>query len=100
MNLWIRDLNFCAAVMDLALWAMLIANPRRDHQLLLLSGGLGILFTGRAIGGAILQMASQYRSSPISLLGAIVQTTAILCFLYVWWQALRVATNEIKPKVA
>src|ERR1700757_680075 len=47
---WNRDLNFTAAVLDLALWALLIAQRQTDHRILLLSGGLGIQFAGDAIG--------------------------------------------------
>ena len=50
MTPWTRDLNFCSAILDLALWALLIAAREKDHRLLLLSGGLGIQFTGEAIG--------------------------------------------------
>jgi len=42
-------LNFGGAIMNLALWAALIASKRRDPQLLTVSAGLGILVTGAAI---------------------------------------------------
>jgi hypothetical protein len=99
-NPWTRDLIFCAAVLDLALWAMLIANPQREHQLLLLSGGLGIQFTGRAIGAAIQHVATQSHWSSLSLFGGMISTTAFLLSLYVWWQAFRTVPSQAKPKVA
>jgi hypothetical protein len=42
-------LNFGAAVMNLVLWATLIASRQRDPQLLTVSAGLGVLVTGTAI---------------------------------------------------
>src|SRR5262249_940697 len=46
MTPWTRDLKFCAAILDLALWAMLLASEEPDQRLLLLSGAMGIMFTG------------------------------------------------------
>src|ERR1019366_7252470 len=91
MTPWTRDLNFCSAILDVALWALLIASREKDHRLLLLSGGLGIQFTGDAIGTSIVQLALRTRSRAISLTGAVVMLLADLIFLYIWWQALRTA---------
>jgi hypothetical protein len=86
---WNRDLNFTAAVLDLALWALLISQRQTDHRILLLSGGLGIQFAGDAIGSSITQLAIQNHSRPISMVGNVLTVTASLVFLYIWWQALR-----------
>jgi hypothetical protein len=75
----------------MALWAMLIAAREKDHRLLLLSGGLGIQFTGDAIGRSIRQLALRTRSHGVSLSGAVLMMLADLTFLYIWWQALRTA---------
>jgi len=96
MTLWIRDLNFCSSVLDLALWAMLIAAREKDHRLLMLSGGLGIQFTGEAIGESIVQLALHRRSHAISLTGAVIILLADLIVLYIWWQALR--TEPAPPR--
>src|ERR1035441_967121 len=37
MTRWTRDLNFCAAVLDLGLWALLIGSRRKDYKLLLVT---------------------------------------------------------------
>jgi hypothetical protein len=50
---WMRDLNFSSAILDLALWGLLISSREKDHLLLLVSGGLGIRFTGEAIGDSL-----------------------------------------------
>ena len=99
MTPWIRDLSFCSAILDMALWALLIVSRGMDHQLLLLSGGLGIQFTGEAIGESIVQLALRTRSHTMSLTGAVVVLLADLVFLYIWWQALRTAPVRRQPGV-
>jgi hypothetical protein len=99
MTPWIRDLNFCSSVLDLALWALLIAAREKDHRLLLLSGGLGIQFTGEAVGESTRDLAMRSHSRPISLLGnALIMLTNLL-FLYIWWQALRTGPERKRPAV-
>lgn len=54
--------NFGAAIMNLVLWGALLANRRRDPQLVTLSIGLGILTSSAAIGwGARLWLAEDSR---------------------------------------
>jgi hypothetical protein len=89
MTPWTRDLNFCSAILDLGLWALLIASRTRDHQVLLLSGALGIKFAGESIGESVRQLAIRSRSHPVSLGGSIIIMLANIFFLYVWWQSLR-----------
>ena len=91
MTPWTRDLSFSSAILDLALWTLLIASREKDHRLLLLSGGLGIQFTGEAIGASIVQLALRTHSRALSLSGGVVMVLADLMFLYIWWQALRTA---------
>jgi hypothetical protein len=99
MTPWIRDLNVCSSVLDLALWALLIAAREKDHRLLLLSGGLGIQFAGEAIGTSILQLALSTRSRAMSLTGSVMMLLADLVVLYIWWQALRTAPVRQRPGV-
>jgi len=94
MTPWTRDLNFCSAILDMALWAMLIASRDKDHRLLLLSGGLGILFTGEAIGESTCNLAIRSHSGPIAMLGNSLIMLTNLLFLYIWWQALRTAPER------
>jgi len=95
----IRDLNFCSAILDMALWALLIAAREKDHRLLLLSGGLGIQFTGQAMGTSLRQLALSTRSHALSLTGGVMMVLANLLFLYIWWQALRTAPVRQQPGV-
>ncbi len=86
---WSRDLNFCSAVLDLGLWTLLISSRQKDSRLLLISGGLGIRFTGEAIGSSLRQLAISHHSRPLSLTGGIMGTFVDLLCLFIWWQALR-----------
>ena len=99
MTPWTRDLSFSSAILDLALWTLLIASREKDHRLLLLSGGLGIQFTGEAIGTSIVQLAVRTRSRTLSFSGGVVMMLADLMFLYIWWQALRAAPARQQPGV-
>jgi hypothetical protein len=90
MTAWTSNLYFCAAILDLGLWAMLIGSRAKDSRLLLFSGALGILFAGAAIGGSISDLAVAKRSSALALAGGLVSMLSNLTFLYIWWQALRV----------
>lgn len=88
MTLWSRDMDFSTAILDLALWAMLVAWRHKDTQLLLLSGGLGIVFTGEAIGQSLRSLL------PATVIpGDAVLLTANLVGMYVWWHALKTAPD-------
>lgn len=90
MTLVSRDLSFCTAVLDLALWMLLLSLRRGDHRILLLSGGLGIQFTGEAIGHSLRQILPR----TLVLVGSTVVVVASLACLYVWWQAFRATAGE------
>ena len=79
-----RDLNFCAAILDLGLWALLIGSRKKDYKLLLVTGGLGIQFAGGAIGQSLRDM------SP-AIVTAASDFTVItsLARVYIWWRAFR-----------
>jgi hypothetical protein len=91
MTLISRDLSFAAAILDLILWTLLIAAKRRDHQLLLLSGALGIQFAGAAMGQSLRYLAVQMlnRNRGVALAGGILVALSNLACFFVWWQALR-----------
>ena len=94
MTLLSRDFNLCTAVLDLALWMILLAFRSRDHRLLLLSGGLGIQFSGEAIGHSLRQL-----SRATVLLGSVCVVVANLVCLYVWWQAFRAPEEDTAGRV-
>lgn len=95
-NLWTRDLNFTSAILDLALWALLIASPSRDPALLMLSGGLGIQFTGEAIGASLRQLSIRHRSRATAYAGSMVTVVADLVCLYVWWRTFAREPRALK----
>jgi len=86
MTRWVRDLDLGAAVLDLGLWMMLLATRRTEGQLLLLSGGLGIQFTGEALGQSLRNLFP-WELSP----GDVVSLFTSLAGLWIWWHALRAA---------
>jgi hypothetical protein len=96
MTFWTLDLSLCATILDLALWMILIASRKSDRRLLLISGALGMQFTGEAIGGAIVKMSIPHRVVAIALTGSVVIVAANLVCLYVWWQTFRPIEKAVR----
>ena len=92
---WTRYLNVCAAILDLALWGLLLRSREKDSTLLLLTGGMGISFAGEAIGTSIRSIAWQKRSLNLYLFGHVVMMLADAAFLYIWWQTFRREANRV-----
>ncbi len=93
MALWTRDLNFFSEILDLGLWGLLLSTRGRDPKLLLVTGGLGIQFTGEAIGDSLRSIAAQRRSHNLSLTGSVITALADLTALYIFWHAFRKGRN-------
>jgi hypothetical protein len=91
MTPWSSNLNFCSAILDLALWALLIGAREKDQRLLMLSGALGIQFTGEAIGHSLRNLSRMHRSYAILYSGNAVVVLTYLAFLYILWQTFRKA---------
>jgi hypothetical protein len=89
MTPWGRDLKFCATFLDLALWTMLISSARKNRILLTLTGAMGIMFTGEAIGGSIRTLSLANRNELGTLLGNTIIVAANTVFMYIWWQTFR-----------
>jgi hypothetical protein len=89
MTRFTRDLNFCAAILLVGLWTMLISARKKDYKLLMITGGLGIQFAGGAIGQALRDM-----SPAIVMAASDFTVIANLARLYIWWQALRVKSKK------
>jgi hypothetical protein len=94
MTPWVRDLYMCAAILDLALWALLLGTRKRNHQLLMLSGAFGIQFTGEAIGAALRDLAQTSHSRLVADLGNLATVASYILFLYILWQAFRNTRRE------
>jgi hypothetical protein len=84
MTPWTRDLNFCAAVLDLGLWALLLGKRDKDYCLMMISGALGIQFTGDAIFQSLRDLSPTIRE----IVRYAVPFPNFVC-LYIWWQAFR-----------
>jgi len=95
MTSWTRDLNFCSAVLDVVLWGLLIVSRERDQRVLLLSGALGIQFTGQAIGESLRQLASQHHWYLLVNAGSVLVVVADLVRSYIWWRVFRTSESRI-----
>ncbi len=84
-----RDLSFTAVVLTLLLWSMLLGRKAVDRQLLLATGGLGLQFTGDAIGQSLRQLALPGRIKWLVITANILIVVAHLMRVYVWWEAFR-----------
>jgi hypothetical protein len=83
-----RDLSFGSVVLTLLLWVTLISSQRKDAQLLMVTGGLGLQFTGEAIGQSIRQLSVPHHHI-LLLIGNLILTASHLMRLYVWCEAFR-----------
>lgn len=90
-----RDLSFAAVILTLLLWSILLGRKAADRQLLLATGGLGLQFTGDAIGQSLRQLSQPQRIRWLLMAGNILVVLAHLMRLYVWWEAFRKAPQEI-----
>lgn len=78
-------LNFGAAIMNLILWATLIASKRRDPTVLMVSAGLGIVVTGTAISLGIRHLSSTDWQSA----GFLFMNVTQIVGWFVWCRAFR-----------
>ena len=90
---WLSRLNFCAAILDLGLWTLLIGARRKDFKLLMVSGALGVQFTG----GAIAQALRQVSDSSVPLTAYFIPVSSLLC-LFLIWQAFRISSPAPDPR--
>jgi hypothetical protein len=82
-----RDLSFGSVILVLLLWSILISSRIRESQILMLAGGLGLQFTGEAIGQSLRQISQH--SLTILWAGNLLLVFSHLLRLYVWWEAFR-----------
>jgi hypothetical protein len=77
-------LNFGGAIMNLVLWGALLANRRRDPQLLNISMGVGIAATSAAmIWGARLWFSDQHRW-PLDTFAVLMHAVSLLLWIWVF----------------
>jgi hypothetical protein len=88
LSLWmtrvIRNLSFCSAIVNMALWFILIAAERRNIRLLMVTAGLGLRMTGDAIGQALRHFSPRTNDTG----NVIIILSHMLC-LFIWWRAFR-----------
>jgi|SRR5579863_393204 hypothetical protein len=100
MTPWSSNLNFCSAILDLALWAILIGSRIKDHRLLMLSGALGIQFTGQAIGQSLRNLAQRDHSYSLLYSGNAAVVLTYIAFLYILWQTFRRTPDKLTRAAA
>jgi hypothetical protein len=93
MTPWTRDLNFAAAILDLGLWAVLIGSREKDYRILMVAGGLGIQFTGGAIGQALRSLTVGWQT----IFSDLMFLSNLAC-LYIWWQAFRLPRAKTRTR--
>jgi hypothetical protein len=93
MTPWLRDLNFCAVILDLGLWGLLIGDRRKDYRLLMVTGALGVQFTGNAIGTALREIYHPLQG----VTGYLIPCSNLAC-LYIWWRAFRMPDSATPPR--
>jgi hypothetical protein len=85
-----RDLSFVAVLINLALWTLLISRKSKDRELLMVTGALGIQFTGEAIGQSLRQVAAgMNRNHWVLLAGNLMLVLPHILRLYIWWETFR-----------
>lgn len=94
-----RDLKFSSAILNLVLWALLIQAKEKDRTVLVVSGGLGIMFAGGAIGEAIRNLAIRNKSHFLNTAGGLIGMMADLTLLFILWQTFR-KTPAAKPALS
>lgn len=86
MTGWMRDMSLCAIILDLGLWGVLIGAREKDFKLLMVTGALGIQFTGNAIGDCMRLIS---HSIAVGTATAYFIVFANLTCSYIWWRAFR-----------
>jgi hypothetical protein len=92
MTAVVRNLSFGSAILNLAVWFLLILWRKRDVAVLLLSGGLGLQMTGEAIGQSLRQLFPQQ-----AVAGSILTVLAHLLCMLIWLRAVRYSNGS--PRV-
>jgi intracellular septation protein A len=90
MTRWTRDMNFCAAILDLGLWATLLRARKKDYTLLMVAGALGLQFTAGAVGQALRDISH----ATVGVTTFLIVAANLTC-LYIWWQTFRMPSRRV-----
>jgi hypothetical protein len=74
--------SFAGAILNLGLWSALVANRKRDPQLLAVSAGLGVAVTGAAISYGV---RGYFSTKTIWVPDAFMSATFVVCMLIWCW---------------
>jgi hypothetical protein len=91
-NEWMTDFTkyvaFGGALLNLALWAVLVGTHHRDRGVLMISGGYGIASAGQAISHSLRMLATPSRSLPVLITGNLIAVLTHTLCLVIWWRAV------------
>jgi len=90
--------QFGAAIMNLGLWTGLLANRRRDPQLLAVSIGVGVMATGAAFALGVREFGSA--GSGIRNIASMLGPVTHLVGVFVWFWAFRTLNSADRGKPA
>jgi hypothetical protein len=65
----------------------------KDNRVLMLSAGMGLQFTGEAMGGSLRQLSQRDHSLALARSGAVLMMISNLLLLFIWWRAFRTVSN-------
>ena len=87
-----RNLSFCTALLNLALWSAVLRARKKSFQLLLVSGGIGFQTAGKAIGHSLRSL-----SSSTTIAGNLLVVLGHILCLVIWAYAFRFRAVETQP---
>lgn len=97
-NRWLthisRDLAVLSIVLNLLLWSRLLADRKRDPLVVLISAGLGVQFTGDAMGHAL-----RYFPNELKDLGNLVFAGTTVLASFIWFRAFQRDAAKLPAKV-
>lgn len=98
----VQVIEFGAALMILVLWTALIGVREKDHQLLIVSAGLGIAATGAAVSLGIRQFTSPASAGRelANLLGQAAHIAGSLTWCWAFWKSPAAASSNVEKPAA
>jgi hypothetical protein len=88
-----RNLSFSSALLNLVLWSALLRRRGLSGQLLMISAGLGLVTTGKAVGHSLRLISGKAVD-----FGNLVIVGTFLLSLLLWWYAFARLGSTPKPR--
>lgn len=92
LNDWMTNFTkyvaFGGALLNLALWTVLVGTHHGDRSVLMISGGYGVQSAGEAISQSLRVLATPSRSLPVVIAGNLIGVLTHTLCLVIWWRAV------------